>query len=264
MSNREDNWFWIVQRLGGKCAFCGETNVKILEIDHKDPTTKKFEVKTRLCCKRVNLIEEVDKCQLLCKPCHVEKTRTIDKEAIQRKKREFISEEDTFLPLFNRINRQITIKTNKRDGKAWMKLLKYRSKITGYNVDDLIYKDQVVLKALRFIYDYERMRKGVFPDKEFQEEFLCDMKEIVDRMKKETPNVYNELYGNLNGYESYYFEDENVEDSKENKKQKPFTKVVDQIIEENFKINYLCDSFVDEALKLYNIFYGDEVRFDEI
>lgn len=258
MSNKEDNWSWILQRLGRKCATCGETNVDILEIDHKDPDTKKFEVKSRLCCKRINLIEEIDKCQLLCKPCHDKKTRTIDKKIIQRKKEEFIVEEDTFLPLFNRVNRQITIKTNKRDGKAWMKLLKYRSKITGYSVDDLIYKDQVVVEALTYISFYERMRKGLFSDKEFQEEFFCDIEEIVDRMKKETPNAYNELYKNLNDHDDYFFGDK-----KENKKQKPFTKVIDQIIEENFKINYLCDSFIDEALKIYNIIYGD-VHFGEI
>ena len=99
------------------------------------------------------------------KPCHVEKTRTIDKKIIQRKKEEFIVEEDTFLPLFNRVNRQIIIKTNKRDGKAWMKLLKHRSKMTGRSVDDLIYKDQVVVEALTYISFYERMRKGLFSDK---------------------------------------------------------------------------------------------------
>tara|TARA_Y100001937_G_C7048212_1_gene297853 strand:- start:95 stop:889 length:795 start_codon:yes stop_codon:yes gene_type:complete len=264
MNNQDRNWNRILTKFDRKCAFCGETNVNILQIDHKDPNTKKFEVKSRLTSSWIKLSEEVDKCQLLCKPCHDEKTRTIDKKIIQRKKEEFIVEEDTFLPLFNRVNRQIIIKTNKRDGKAWMKLLKHRSKMTGRSVDDLIYKDQVVLRALRFIYDYERMRKGVFPDKEFREGGADVLREVVDRMKKETPNVYNELYGNLNGYESYYFEDENVEDSKENKKQKPFSKVVDELIEENFKINFLCDSFIDEALKLYNIFYGDEVRFDEI
>lgn len=261
MSNKEDNWFWIVQRLGSKCAFCGETNVKILEIDHKDPNTKKFEVKSRLSCKRIKLIEEVDKCQLLCKPCHDEKTRTTDKKTIQRKREEFITEEDTFLPLFNRVNRQITIQTNKKDGKAWMKLLEYRSKITGHSIGDLIYKDQVVVEALTYISFYERMRKGMFPDKEFQEEFLCDIKRIVDRMKKETPNAYDELYKNLNDHDDYFFGDKNNENSEEKKKQKPFTRVVDEIVEKDFKINYLCDSFVDEALKIYDVIYGD-VRFE--
>lgn len=261
MSNKEDNWFWIVQRLGAKCAFCGETNVKILEIDHKDPNTKKFEVKSKLSCKRIKLIEEVDKCQLLCKPCHDEKTRTTDKKAIQRKREEFIVEEDTFLPLFNRVNRQITIRTNKKDGKAWMKLLEYRSKITGHSIGDLIYKDQVVVEALTYISFYERMRKGMFPDKEFQEEYLCDIERIVDRIKKETPNAYNELYKNLNDHDDYFFGDKNIENSKEKKKQKPFTRVVDEIVEKDFKINYLCDSFVDEALKIYDVIYGD-VHFE--
>jgi len=261
MNNRDHNWNRILTKFDRKCAICGETNVNILQIDHKDPNTKKFEVKSRLTSSWIKLSEEVDKCQLLCKPCHDEKTRTTDKKAIQRKREEFIVEEDTFLPLFNRVNRQITIKTNKKDGKAWMKLLKYRSKITGHSVDDLIYKDQVVVEALTYISFYERMRKGVFPDKEFQEEFLCDIEEIVDRMKKETPNAYDELYKNLNDHDDYFFGDKNNESSKEKKKEKPFTKLVDEIIEKDFKINYLCDSFVDEALKIYDVIYGD-VRFE--
>ena len=261
MNNRDHNWNRILTKFDRKCAICGETNVDILQIDHKDPNTKKFEVKSRLTSSWIKLSEEVDKCQLLCKPCHDEKTRTTDKKAIQRKREEFISEEDTFLPLFNRFNRQIIIQTNKKDGKAWMKLLEYRSKITGYSVDDLIYKDQVVLKTLKFISDYERMRKGLFPDKKFQEKYLCVLEKVVNRVKKETPNVYNELYENSKEHDDYFFEDENTENLEEKKKQKSFTKEVDEIIEKDFKINYLCDSFVDEALKLYNIFYVD-VHFE--
>ena len=263
MNNKDRNWNRILTKFDRKCAFCGETNVNILQIDHKDPNTKKFEVKSRLTSSWIKLSEEVDKCQLLCKPCHDEKTRTIDKKIIQRKKEEFIVEEDTFLPLFNRVNRQITIKTNKRDGKAWMKLLKHRSKMTGRSVDDLIYKDQIVGEALLYISFYEKMRRGVFPNKKFQEECFYDIEEIINRMKKETPNVYDELWKNLNSHDDYFFGDKNIEDLKR-KKEKPFSKVVDELIEENFKINFLCDSFIDEALKLYNIFYGDEVRFDEI
>ena len=142
-----------------------------------------------------------------------------------------------------------------------MKLLEYRSKITGHSIGDLIYKDQVVVEALTYISFYERMRKGMFPDKEFQEEYLCDIERIVDRIKKETPNAYNELYKNLNDHDDYFFGDKNIENSKEKKKQKPFTRVVDEIVEKDFKINYLCDSFVDEALKIYDVIYGD-VRFE--
>ena len=58
----ENNWFWIVQRLGGKCARCG--SIENLQVDHIDPRSKKFEVKSRLSYKRIKLIEEVDKCQL--------------------------------------------------------------------------------------------------------------------------------------------------------------------------------------------------------
>lgn len=63
------------QRLGGKCVKCG--SVKSLEFDHIDPSTK-FSTITKaqlLDGPLENLITEVDKCQLLCSPCHKLKTR---------------------------------------------------------------------------------------------------------------------------------------------------------------------------------------------
>ena len=61
---------WLV--LGNKCSICGCRDN--LQLDHIDPLTKKFDVKSRLSCKWVNLIEEVDKCQFLCPYHHKEKT----------------------------------------------------------------------------------------------------------------------------------------------------------------------------------------------
>ena len=63
----------IVNFLGGKCTSCGDTNK--LEVDHKDKTTKKFNITTgieEVSAKK--LWEEVKKCQLLCHECHKEKT----------------------------------------------------------------------------------------------------------------------------------------------------------------------------------------------
>ena len=56
---KENNWFWIVQRLGGKCARCG--SIENLQVDHVDPRTKKFEVKSRLSYKRIKLIAVIFK-----------------------------------------------------------------------------------------------------------------------------------------------------------------------------------------------------------
>lgn len=62
------------QRLGGKCASCGSG--QDLDFDHVVPGTK-----TRLISEATNwslarFMAEVDKCQLLCRPCHIQKSVT--------------------------------------------------------------------------------------------------------------------------------------------------------------------------------------------
>ena len=60
--------------LGNKCASCGATTN--LQIDHKNKTLKSFNVTTQLRVKPWNqILEEVKKCQLLCKKCHDKKTK---------------------------------------------------------------------------------------------------------------------------------------------------------------------------------------------
>lgn len=61
-----------LERLGGKCVKCGTT--ERLEFDHIDKTTKKYKITSGLCYSLDRLFEEVDKCQLLCKPCHIQKS----------------------------------------------------------------------------------------------------------------------------------------------------------------------------------------------
>jgi len=59
---------------GGKCQICGYCkNYGTLEFHHRDPKTKDFDwTKMRLrSWKRI--IEELDKCDLLCSNCHGEK-----------------------------------------------------------------------------------------------------------------------------------------------------------------------------------------------
>ena len=58
--------------LGGKCVVCGTTHN--LQFDHIKREGKKYEISTKLTNKWDNLKEELDKCQLLCVPCHLEKT----------------------------------------------------------------------------------------------------------------------------------------------------------------------------------------------
>ena len=59
--------------LGGKCQSCStEDN---LCIDHIDPHTKSFPISKMWSVAYSRFLEELKKCQLLCKRCHREKTK---------------------------------------------------------------------------------------------------------------------------------------------------------------------------------------------
>jgi hypothetical protein len=60
------------ERLGGACARCGTT--ENLEFDHVDPAAKVREVSASVCLSLEKFLLEVDRCQLLCHACHVDKS----------------------------------------------------------------------------------------------------------------------------------------------------------------------------------------------
>ena len=62
-----------IQYLGGKCIDCGSTEK--LEFDHVDPSTMSFRIAGNIGRNDLDLMKEIKKCQLLCKKCHVLKTR---------------------------------------------------------------------------------------------------------------------------------------------------------------------------------------------
>jgi hypothetical protein len=59
--------------LGGKCALCGCTPKKY-DFDHINPKTKGFAIGVLWSVSRVRYMEELSKCQVLCLPCHKDKT----------------------------------------------------------------------------------------------------------------------------------------------------------------------------------------------
>lgn len=61
-----------VDYLGGECARCGDSEE--LDFDHIDPLTKIMSIARASSRSETFFWEEVEKCQLLCKPCHLEKT----------------------------------------------------------------------------------------------------------------------------------------------------------------------------------------------
>lgn len=62
----------LILYLGGSCVVCQATDQ--LEFDHKDPKTKSFTIASGLDKPKDVLLAEVNKCQLLCKNCHLKKT----------------------------------------------------------------------------------------------------------------------------------------------------------------------------------------------
>ena len=72
------NWFrfeWkpaVILALGGCCIDCAST--ENLEFDHIDPTTKSFHIASAYSRSDESLDEEVKKCVIRCRPCHLSKT----------------------------------------------------------------------------------------------------------------------------------------------------------------------------------------------
>src|SRR5216117_3200210 len=62
-----------IESLGGKCIKCG--SVENLEIDHIDPKTKSFNFSKIWSFSPEKYSKELEKCQILCKDCHMKKSR---------------------------------------------------------------------------------------------------------------------------------------------------------------------------------------------
>lgn len=70
-----------VDYLGGACMRCGyDRCVKAMTFHHRDPEAKKFTVSQMLDRAWAVLVAELDKCDLLCFNCHMEKHCGLDRE----------------------------------------------------------------------------------------------------------------------------------------------------------------------------------------
>lgn len=71
---RKERRQYLEEYLGGKCVRCGAT--ERLDFDHIIPANKSYTIGSNITCFSLEeLILEVDKCQLLCRPCHIQKGR---------------------------------------------------------------------------------------------------------------------------------------------------------------------------------------------
>lgn len=71
---RKERRQYLEEYLGGKCVRCGTT--ERLDFDHIIPADKSYTIGSNITCFSLEeLILEVDKCQLLCRPCHIQKGR---------------------------------------------------------------------------------------------------------------------------------------------------------------------------------------------
>ena len=69
---KQSNKKYLIEMLGGKCVGCKVT--ENLQFDHIDRTKKSFCIGKNLGSNLEKLIEEANKCQLLCEKCHQHKT----------------------------------------------------------------------------------------------------------------------------------------------------------------------------------------------
>lgn len=75
---RSENRVKIVQYLKSHpCIDCGESDIRVLDFDHVDPSSKTQNV-TRMACASTyswdRVKEEIDKCEIRCANCHRKKT----------------------------------------------------------------------------------------------------------------------------------------------------------------------------------------------
>ena len=70
----EDNHKLVVDRLASGCVDCGEQDIRVLEFDHLPEYEKLANVSNLMSGSRNKLIEEMNKCDVVCANCHKRRT----------------------------------------------------------------------------------------------------------------------------------------------------------------------------------------------
>ena len=82
---RDDRQQVLIDHMGGKCERCGITDPpRGFQFDHKDPMTKSHNINRQDSFEKS--FKELEKCQLLCYDCHLDKTWKEDLPIILEKK----------------------------------------------------------------------------------------------------------------------------------------------------------------------------------
>lgn len=69
----------LMELVGDKCASCGST--ESLEFDHIEPRLKSFDINDNMTASNSAVQQELKKCQMLCRECHIRKTAAEHREA---------------------------------------------------------------------------------------------------------------------------------------------------------------------------------------
>lgn len=70
------NRAWLIAYLRqNPCVDCGNSDIEVLQFDHREPELKTKMVYQFLCSSLERMIEEVNKCDIRCANCHMKKSR---------------------------------------------------------------------------------------------------------------------------------------------------------------------------------------------
>ena len=71
---RNRDYLWSVLE-NSACIECNNSDVRVLQFDHVDPSTKSFDVATMLTYYSIeNIVKEIEKCVVRCANCHIIRT----------------------------------------------------------------------------------------------------------------------------------------------------------------------------------------------